>query len=63
MMLVWMFTESYFKAYMQKYAKHIYKNMQSIYTKICRQNMSILFKEICINEEIVPKYTYTRIIK
>ena len=27
------------------------------YTKMCRQNMSILFNEICINEEMLPKYT------
>ena len=26
--------------------------------KICRQNMSIMFNEICINKEMLPKYTY-----
>ena len=26
--------------------------------KICRQKMSIMFNEICINEEMLPKYTY-----
>ena len=28
--------------------------------KICRQNMSILFNEIFINEEMLPKHTHTR---
>ena len=27
--------------------------------KICRQKISIIFNEICINEEMLPKYTYT----
>ena len=26
-----------------------------------RQIMSILFNDVCINEEILPKYTHTRI--
>ena len=26
--------------------------------KICRQKMSIIFNEICINEEMQPIYTY-----
>ena len=26
--------------------------------KIYRQKMSIMFNEICINEEMLPKYTY-----
>ena len=26
--------------------------------KICRQKMSIMFNQICINEELLPKYTY-----
>ena len=26
--------------------------------KICRHKMSIMFNEICINEEMLPKYTY-----
>ena len=29
-----------------------------IQKKICRQKMSIMFNEICINEEMLPKYTY-----
>ena len=27
-------------------------------TYICRHKMSIMFNEICINEEMLPKYTY-----
>ena len=30
---------------------------ERIYTKMCRQKMSISFNEICINEEMLPKYT------
>ena len=29
--------------------------------KICRHKMSIMFNEICINEEMLPKYTYIHI--
>ena len=29
-----------------------------IQKKICRHKMSIMFNEICINEEMLPKYTY-----
>ena len=35
-----------------------YKRIQK---KICRQKMSIMFNEICINEEMLPKYTYVYI--
>ena len=28
------------------------------YGQLCRQKMSIMFNEICINEEMRPKYTY-----
>ena len=31
---------------------------ERIRKKICRHKMSIMFKEICINEEMLPKYTY-----
>ena len=31
---------------------------EQIQKKICRQKMSIMFYEICINEEMLPKYTY-----
>ena len=30
--------------------------------KICRQKMSIMFNEICINEEMLPIYIYIYII-
>ena len=33
-------------------------NMKGSKKKICRQKMSIMFYEICINEEMLPKYTY-----
>ena len=32
---------------------------ERINKKICRQKMSIMFNEICINEEMLPKYTHT----
>ena len=32
-----------------------YKQTQK---KICRQKMSIMFNEICIYEEMLPKYIY-----
>ena len=31
---------------------------EQIQKKICRQKMSIMFNEIWINEEMVPKYIY-----
>ena len=42
------------------YGKYINKSIQQyerINKKICRQKMSIIFNEICINEEMLPKYT------
>ena len=33
-----------------------------IQKKICRHKMSIMFNEICINEEMLPKYAYIIII-
>ena len=32
--------------------------LERINTKMCRQRMSILLNQICINEEMLPKYTY-----
>ena len=32
---------------------------ERIQKKICRQKMTIMFNEICINEEMLPKYTHT----
>ena len=32
------------------------RQLERTCTKICRQNTSRLFSEICINEEILPKY-------
>ena len=34
---------------------------ERIQKKICRHKMSIMFNEICINEEMLPKYTYSHI--
>ena len=34
---------------------------ERINKKICRQKMSIIFNEICINEEMLPKYTYFKL--
>ena len=34
---------------------------ERIQKKICRHKMSIMFNEICINEEMLPKYTHTHI--
>ena len=31
--------------------------------KICRHKMSIMFNEICINEEMLPKYIYIYIYR
>ena len=31
---------------------------ERIQKKICRHKMSIMFNEICINEEMLPKYSY-----
>ena len=32
--------------------------MKGLTKKICRQKMSIMFNEISINEEMLPKYTH-----
>ena len=32
------------------------RQYERINKKICKQKMSIMFKEICINEEMLPKY-------
>ena len=34
------------------------RRLKRIYTKMCRQGMSILFNKICINKEMLPRYTY-----
>ena len=49
----------------------VIREFERIQKKICRHITSIMFNEICINEEMLPKYTYiyiyiytyTRIIK
>ena len=34
------------------------QQFERINKKICRQKMFIIFNQICINEEMLPKYTY-----
>ena len=36
----------------------VIREFERIQKKICRYKMSIMFKEICINEEMLPKYAY-----
>ena len=47
--------------YMNQFAPNTIKAIQEyerIQKKICRQKMSIMFNEICINEEMLPIYIY-----
>ena len=37
------------------------RQYERIQKKICRQKISIMFNEICINEEMLPKYIYMHI--
>ena len=37
------------------------REYERIQKKICRQKMSIMFNEICINEEMLPIYIYTNL--
>ena len=36
----------------------VIREFERIQKKICRHKMSIMFNEIYINEEMLPKYTY-----
>ena len=36
----------------------VIREFERIQKKICRHKMSIMFNEFCINEEMLPKYTY-----
>ena len=36
----------------------VIREFKRIQKKICRHKISIIFNEICINEEMLPKYTY-----
>ena len=36
----------------------VIREFERIQKKICRYKMFIMFNEICINEEMLPKYTY-----
>ena len=39
----------------------VIQEFERVQKKICRHKMSIMFNEICINEEMLPKYTYLNI--
>ena len=39
----------------------VIREFERIQKKICRHKMSIMFNEICINEEMLPKYTYFKL--
>ena len=41
----------------------VIREFERIQKKICRHKMSIMFNEICINEEMLPKFTYLIIYK
>ena len=41
------------------YIKTSIQQLEKIKTKICRHKISILFNQICLNEEMLPKYTHT----
>ena len=36
----------------------VIREFERIQKRICRHKMSIMFNEICINEEMLPRYTY-----
>ena len=36
----------------------VIREFERIQKKICRHKMSIMFNEICINKEMLPKYKY-----
>ena len=38
------------------------RQYERINKKICWQKISIMFNEICINEEMLPEYTYVYIV-
>ena len=49
-------------SFINQFPPYIIQSMQQMrrtYTKMCRQKMSLLFNEIGINEEMLPKYTHT----
>ena len=39
----------------------VIREFERIQKRICRHKMSVMFNEICINEEMLPKYTYIHI--
>ena len=49
---------SFINQFLSDTVKSIWQ-LERTYTKIYRQKMSILCKEICINKEMLPKYTHT----
>ena len=50
-----------YRRYIKQFLPNIIKAIrqyEKINKKICRQKMSIMLNKICINEEMLPKYTY-----
>ena len=39
----------------------VIREFERIQKKICRHKISIMFNKICINEEMLPKYTYFKL--
>ena len=39
----------------------VIREFERIQKKICRHKMSLMFNEICINEEMLPKYIYFKL--
>ena len=56
-----------YRKYIHQFPPNIIKSIRQYekFKKICRQKMSIMFNEICINEEMPPIYIYiyTNVIK
>ena len=53
-----------YRQYINQFRPNTIKAIQQyerIQKKICRQKTSIMINEICINEEMLPKYTYMKI--
>ena len=43
-------------------AKTLIRKLERILIKLCRQNVSLLFNQTCLNERLLSKYTYFKII-
>ena len=50
-----------YETFINQFLSNIIRSIQQfvrINKRICRQKMSIMFNQICINQEILPKYIY-----